>query len=74
MGSESEKTSFPVSVKMKSGILGIIVDVMLWPNRATVDGIGYRNDELKGLISRGLSAADILAVHNVKESFEGQVM
>ena len=64
---------YPVEVKMESAILGAAVDVMLWPDRATVDGVEYSNDELKNLIGRKPSADDLRVVHEVKKQFNGEV-
>ena len=65
---------YPVRVAMKSAILGAAVDVLLWPDRATVDGVAYSLDELAELKSRGISAADLQTVHRVKHDFEGEVI
>jgi hypothetical protein len=64
---------YPVVVAMVSSILGAAVDVMLWPDRATVAGVPYTKTELTELISRGLPADDLRAVHEVKKSFNGEV-
>lgn len=64
----------PVAIKMKSSILGATVDVSLEPDQATVAGVEYSNDELKDLLSRGLSAADLQTVHEVKKQFDGAVI
>jgi len=65
--------SFPVAMVLEGSILGAAVDVLLWPDRATVAGVEYSNDELKNLISRGLPAADLQTIHEVKKSFNGEV-
>ena len=66
--------SFPVVVKMESGILGAVVDVNLWPDRATVDGCQYSNQEMLDLIGLGLSAGGLWEIHSVKKSFSGTVI
>ena len=64
---------YPVVV-MDSAILGAAVDVILEPNRATVDGVVYQKDELKDLLSRSLKAEEIKAIHEVKGKFDGDVI
>ena len=39
-----------------------------------VDGVPYFQTELADLLSRGLPTAELLAVHQVKEAFEGVVV
>jgi len=73
-GGPKVRTSFPVSIAMDSPILGGAVDVMLCPDRAEVAGITYSNDELKDLLSRGLAADDLRAVHETKNAFGGGVI
>ena len=65
---------YPISVKMKSAILGRDVKVNLWPDRATVDGTEYSLSELDDLIRRKLSHEDLRTVHCVKQDFEGAVI
>ena len=73
-GQDTKPVEYPVEVKMDSSILGATVDVMLWPDRAEFDGVAYSNSELTDLKSRGLSAADLRAVHEVKKQFNGTVI
>ena len=63
----------PVDVVMDSAILGAAVDVILEPDQATVGGVEYSKKELADLLSRGLPAADLRAVHEVKNQFDGEV-
>jgi hypothetical protein len=72
-GVESMPVEYPVEVKMESAILGATVDVMLWPDRAEVDGTIYTNKELTELKSRGLSAADLQTIHEAKKQFDGEI-
>jgi hypothetical protein len=65
---------YPVPIKMDSPILRDSVDVLLWPDRAEVEGLEYSLDEIKALKSRGPSAADLMAVHEAKKAFEGKVI
>jgi hypothetical protein len=65
--------SYPVSVTMESAPLGV-VGVLLWPDRAIVDGCEYSNAEMTDLKSRGLSHEKLLNIHEVKRGFEGQVI
>ena len=64
----------PVAVKINSSILGATVDVSLEPDQAVVDGVEYSNGELTDLISRGLPSDGLRAVHEVKRTFQGQVV
>jgi hypothetical protein len=73
-GQDSGPVEYPVEVKIESAILGAAVDVMLWPDHATVDGVEYSKQELADLLSRGISAADLQTVHRVKHDFEGEVI
>jgi hypothetical protein len=60
---------------MDSTILGM-VEVAFdthKPDQARVGGVVYNNDELVDLLGRDLSAADLRAVHEVKQAFEGKV-
>jgi len=66
--------SGPVDMVMESSILGSSVDVILEPDQATIEGVIYSNAELMDLKSRGLSAADLRAVHEVKNQFNGEVI
>lgn len=62
--------------RMDSKILGV-VDVVFdthKPDQAMVGGVPYSNQELTDLISRGISAADLITVHEVIRSFEGHVI
>jgi hypothetical protein len=72
-GQDSGPVEYPVEVKMDSTILGADVTVELWPDRAELDGTSYTNKELADLIKRGLSAADLSVVHEVKKQFNGEV-
>jgi hypothetical protein len=63
-------SSFPVTVKMESKILGKTVDVRLWPDRAKVEGVSYTINELKTLISKGYSAANIRNNHEARKRSE----
>ncbi len=64
----------PVAIKMNSGILGATVDVLLWPDKAEVDGCEYSNAELVDLLSRGISHDALREVHIIKHEFEGVVV
>ena len=72
-GVEPMPVDYPVPIVMNSAILGAMVEVMLWPDRATVDDVEYSQDELVDLKSRGLSAADLRATHEVKRNFDATV-
>ena len=61
-------------IDVDGGPQGHSMDVTLEPDRATVDGGQYSNDELADLLSRGLSAAEIQAVHETKRAFAGMVI
>jgi hypothetical protein len=65
---------YPVEVKMDSSILGATVDVLLWPDRAEVDGVQYTNDELKNLLSRNRDRGTMVAAHEAKRTFGGDVL
>ena len=65
---------YPVEVSIDSPILGAVLDVFMWPNRATFDGVEYSNDELAGLISRGISAENLRVAHKIKKFFQGKVI
>ena len=69
-GGQDQPYPGPVEVKIDSATLGV-VDVILEPDHATVDGVKYSNSELVDLIDRGLSAADLRTVHKVKKEFDG---
>jgi hypothetical protein len=73
-GVEPMPVKYPVEVKMESAILGGTADVMLWPDRATVDGVQYTNDELKDLLSRNRDRETMVAVHEAKRGFSGEVL
>ena len=60
-------TSFPVTVKMESLVLGKSVDVHLWPDRAKVENVSYTLDELRTLISKGPSPANIGNIHETRK-------
>ena len=74
LGAKKTKTSFPVAVKMESSVFGATVDVELWPDRAKVAGCDYSNTEMRDLIRRGLSHEQLLAIHEVKQIFEGHAL
>ena len=73
-GVEAVPVKYPVDIKMESATLGTTVDVMLWPDRATVDGVQYTNDELKNLLSRNRDRGTMVAVHEAKRTFDGGVL
>ena len=72
-GQDTKPVEYPVAIKMESAILGATVDLMLWPDRAEVDGVQYSNEELKNLIGRKPSAADLQTIHEAKKQFDGGV-
>ena len=63
-------TSFPVTVKMESAVLGKTVDVHLWPDRAKVENVSYTIEEMKTLLSKGFSAANIRNMHETRKRRE----
>ena len=67
---EESGTSFPLIIKMESKVLGKSVDVHLWPDRAKVENVSYTFDELKTLLSKGLSAANIRNIHETAKRSE----
>ena len=71
---DQPRTEYPISVKMESAILGAIVNVDLWPDRATVDGVNYSLPELRDLLSRKISHDGLREVHALKQEFEGTVI
>ena len=71
---DGDPVEYPVTIKMESAILGAAVDVFLWPDRATVDGVGYSNQELVDLKSSGLPADDLRVVNRIKKQFDGAVI
>ncbi len=62
-----------VEIKMDSAILGM-VDVIIFPDQAVVGGVTYTNSELADLLSRGLRADDLIAIHRFKKEFPGEAI
>ena len=60
-------TSFPVTVKMESKVLGKSIDVHLWPDRAKVENVSYTIEEIKTLLSKGFSAGNIRNIHETRK-------
>ena len=67
---EEGGTSFPLTTRMESKVLGKTVDVHLWPDRARVEDVNYTLDELRTLISKGSSAANIRSIHEARKRSE----
>ena len=67
---EESGTSFPVTVKMESAVLGKTVDVHLWPDRAKIENVSYTIDEVKSLLSKSFSAANIRNIHEARKRSE----
>jgi len=75
---ESRKREF-VSVRrwlVDSEILGRVP--VVWdpkqPAQVLVDGVAYGQDEVKCLLSKGLSADNVQALHDTKATFGGQIV
>ena len=67
---EESGTSFPLIIKMESKVLGKSVDVHLWPDRAKVESVSYTIEELKALLSKSFSAANIRNIHETRKRSE----
>ena len=66
----------PVAIVMDSPILGRVPVTydLNEPDSVLVDDVGYSHAEIKDLVGRGLQAEDLRAVHELKKTFDGQVM
>ena len=77
MVENSEPDSRIIKRTMNSKVFGGNVDLVFnldEPDQAAVGSVKYTNAELADLKSRGLSAADLMLIHETKKSFDGSVI
>ena len=64
---EESGASFPVIVKMESKVLRKTVEVHLWPDRARVENVIYTLEEMKGILSEGVSHSKMKNIHESRK-------
>ena len=60
--------------QMDSKVLGRVVEIVLdrrYPNAMIFDGVPYTMDEMRKL--KGLDRDSLIAAHNIKREFHGEV-